>query len=101
MRTPIELGNLIHDALGIEHIYFQPPETVKLKYPCAIYHLNRYKQQHADDISYLNYKSYLITIVDKDPESDIPDKLLKLPMCTFDRYYTSDMLNHWVFSIYF
>lgn len=101
MKTPIDLGELFCSVLNTQNVYYQPPESKKLNYPCVIYQFSRYEQKRADDISYFNHKCYLATYIDKDPCSTVPDEILNLPMCRFDRFYVSDGLNHWVFVIYF
>ena len=50
--------------------------------------------------SYLHTKRYQVTVIDKDPDSLIPERILSLPFCSFNRSFTSDNLNHWVFSLY-
>ena len=42
-----------------------------------------------------------MTIIDKNPDSQLPDKLGELPLCRLNRVYTADNLNHYVFDIYF
>lgn len=43
---------------------------------------------------------YEIIVVDEDPDSEIVPEIEKLELCTFDRHYESDGLNHDVFTIY-
>lgn len=87
--------------LGSTNVYFNPPESLKLKYPCIVY--NRYRDAHyyANDEHYYYKKSYSVSVIDYNPDSTIPDKLLKLPYCAFDRHYTADNLHHWVYTIYY
>ena len=101
MNNRIKLHEKLVNILGSRYVYFQPPETIKMVYPCIIYKLNNIDTLHADDKPYINTNNYLITIIDKDPDSIIPNKLFNLPMCRFDRTYTLDNLNHWVFNLYF
>lgn len=55
----------------------------------------------ADNIPYLRQKQYDLTVIDKDPDSMIVDKVGNLPRCTFDRSYIADNLYHWTFTIYY
>ena len=84
-----------------KHVYFQPPETVKLRYPCLIYRLSGDSPTFADNTRYFGHKRYLITIIDRNPDSQIPDKIAALPYCSFDRFYTADDLNHFTYNLYF
>lgn len=80
---------------------FGHPPSTKMSYPCIRYELAGYDVKHANDSKYLKRDRYTVTIIDKDPDSKIPDKLLAMPYCGFDRAYTQDNLNHWVFTLYY
>lgn len=95
----IELQDILEGIC--ENVYFQPPENVQIKYPCIIYNLNTMDTQYADNDPYHIRKNYQITVIDKNPDSCIPDKVAKLSMCRFDRFYTADNLNHFVLSLYY
>jgi hypothetical protein len=56
---------------------------------------------YADDGLYLHTKRYLLTVIDHDPDSNLPDKVEELPMCRFDRFFASENLNHHVFNLFF
>lgn len=101
MSSRLELHEKLRTLLGSAYVYFQPPESVKLVYPCIVYGLDDMDTKHADDKIYLNKKRYSIIVIDKNPDSVIPDKMLALPLCSFSRFYTADNLNHWAFSLYF
>lgn len=83
------------------NVYFQPPVNVQLKYPCIVYKRDYANARFADNIQYRYNKRYQIMVIDQNPDSLIPDKVAELPMCTFDRFYTADNLNHDVFNLYF
>jgi hypothetical protein len=84
-----------------ENVYFQPPSNVQLKYPCIIYKRDFADTKFADDNPYNHTKRYQITIIDQDPDSDIPDKVASMPMSLFNRFYTADNLNHDVYNVFF
>lgn len=83
------------------NVYFQPPETVKMKFPCIIYKRSSGDTQFADNNPYIHRLRYQITVIDSNPDSDIPGKIAMLPMCVFDRHFTSNNQNHDVFNIYY
>jgi len=101
MGTRIELQTVLENLLGSRNVYFQPPETIKMDYPCIVYSKNSYFTKFADNKLYSKTKKYTVTVIDKDPDSDIPDRLLSLPLCSFDRHFTKNNLNHNVYSLYF
>ncbi|ASR84594.1 hypothetical protein PQB76_gp014 [Arthrobacter phage Cheesy] len=95
---------LLHEiltGLGAEKVYFQPPANVSMVYPCIVYKRDSADTKFADDTSYRYTKRYMVTVITDDPDSEIPDKLAQLPLCTFNRHYVSGNLNHDVFNLYF
>lgn len=101
VRDRLELHNILLDILGLPYVYFQAPESYRLDFPCIMYKLGEIDSIHANDKRYLNMKRYLVTIVDEDPDSEIPDKLLELPYCKFEDHFAKDDLNHYIFSLYY
>lgn len=101
MRSRTELHNLLKDILQSEHVYFQPPPSIKIDYPCIIYRRDSANTIFADDTPYHYTKRYQIIVIDSDPDSDIPSKVASLPMCVFDRFYTANNLNHDTFKMFF
>lgn len=83
------------------NVYFQPPTNVHLEYPCIIYKRDFETTIFADDKPYSSKKRYMITVIDPNPDSDIPDKVAAMPMSLFNRFYTADNLNHDVYNVYF
>lgn len=82
-------------------VYFQPPTSVTMKYPCIVYQLDTLHTIHADDNPYRVQDRYSVTVIDPDPDTKIPDYIAHLPTATFNRYFVSDNLNHYVFQIYY
>lgn len=97
------LENLMKEVTGNTkaNVYFQPPENLKLEYPAIVYNRDRVNTEHAGNFPYLQTKRYAVTVIDRDPDSLIPDAIAKLPMCSFSRHFKADNLNHDVYSLYF
>jgi hypothetical protein len=93
----------LHDALKsfTDNVYFQPPENITLEYPCIIYQRDYAETKFADDIPYNFTLRYVVTVIDRDPDSDIPGKVASMPMCLYNRFFTADNLNHDVFRVFF
>jgi hypothetical protein len=72
-----------------------------MAYPCIVYQRDNAITDFADNIPYRYKKRYQVTVIDKNPDSDIPDKVAGLPMCTFYRFFVADNLNHDVYVLYF
>jgi|SRR5580765_48398 hypothetical protein len=84
-----------------ENVYFQPPTNIQLKYPCIIYKRDFADTKFADDKPYDFVLRYMVTVIDQDPDSEIPGKVAAMPMSLFNRFYTADSLNHDVFNVYY
>src|SRR3954468_18410166 len=95
------LQELLEATLGSEYVYFQPPENTKMVYPCIVYQLDDAATKFADNIPYHIVKSYQVTVIDRDPDSLIPDEVAKLPSCTFSRSFPAEKLNHFVYNLFF
>jgi len=101
MASRLELQDLLEELLGSTNVYFQPPSNLLMQYPCVRYGRDDAETLFADNLPYRYIKGYQVIYIDRDPDSPIPDKIAKLPMCTFDRHYKADNLNHDSFSLYF
>ena len=82
-------------------VYFQPPPTMVMEYPCIVYNRDNVKTEYADDLPYKHRTRYQVTVIDRDPDSPIPAKVAALPSALFDRFYTADNLNHDVYQLFF
>lgn len=101
MGTRLELHQILVSILGSNNVYYQPPASVKMKYPCIVYEKQSIRSDFGDDIRY-NYKwQYVVTYISKNPDDIIPEKLLLMPYTAFSRQYISDNLYHNSFYVYF
>lgn len=101
MGSRLELHTLLLSILGSGNVYFQPPPTFQIQYPCIVYQRSDFDTKFANNNPYAIKKQYMITVIDANPDSAIPDEVIKLSECTFERHFTADNLNHDVFIIYF
>ena len=102
MARPLsELQALLKDLDGVQDAYVQAPTTGMLD-PCIMIERGIPSNvSHADNLKYLIYKGYTITVVDRRPDSPIPDLVEALPHAEFNRFFRLNGLNHFVFQIYF
>ena len=101
MGSRIELQDLLEEILGSKSVYFQPTKNTSLIYPCILYSLNDIQTEYADNKPYSLEKGYTVTVISKDPDSDIPDMIAWLPRCRFSRKFVADNLHHTAFNLYF
>lgn len=101
MNSRTELRDELRRILGNdENVYFQPTESIKLRYPCIIYQLDDYNLIKASNVNHHVNTAYSITLITKLPDETIYKQLIELPYCSFDRVFISDNLYHYVFTIY-
>lgn len=103
MASRLELHTRLEEILGSSNCYFQPPgsPSPKMSYPAIKYKLSGIDKLNANNRAYNLLRSYEVIVIVPDPDSEIPNKVLQLPMCRFNRYYTADNLNHYVFTLYY
>jgi hypothetical protein len=101
MAQRLALQALLVEILGTSNVYFQPPTNIVLEYPCIIYKRDQADTDFADNAPYRHLKRYQVTVIDRDPDSDIPEKVAALPLCLFIRFFTVDNLNHDIFNLFY
>ena len=101
MKNRLDLHEILCGILGSRNVYFQPPESVKMKYPAIVYSLNDIDNTFADDTVYTQTRAYQVIVIDEDPDTLIAVEVSKLPTCKFTRSYETDNLNHFVFILYY
>ena len=99
MAPRLELQALFESLT--ENVYFQPPANTQMHYPCIVYALDGARLERAGNKLYLHTKRYQVTVIDRDPDSELPDKVIELPRCAFDRSFQADDLNHYVYTLFF
>ena len=101
MGSRIDLQKLLENILGSDHVYYDPPETVKIKYPAIIYSKNGVQSKRADDSRYQTLTRYDLIVIDRRPDNPVIENLLDLSYCSYDRHYVSDNLHHDSLTIYY
>lgn len=96
-----ELHAKLIELLGSTNVYYQTPETLKMKYPAIRYSRRDIDTRHADNMKYSKMICYELTVISKSPDHPVIEKLLDLPYCSYDRHYAVDNLNHDTFTLYY
>lgn len=96
-----DLQTLFEDILGSRNVYYDPPESVKMQYDAIRYSRKKIDNRFANNNVYKQDNAYEVIAIYRDPDSDIPIKISKLPMCSHDRHYVADNLHHDVFTLYY
>ena len=98
----LDLHDKLCDLLGSSEVYFQPPETIRMKYPAIIYDMYRVNQRFADDSNYRIMPAFSVTIIDKTTELDWIDRMFEMfpKYCSLERTYVADNLVHYSFILF-
>ena len=98
----LEFHQKLIEILGSNQVYFQPPETIKMKYPAIVYDLYRVNQRFADNKTYRLMPAYIVTIIERNSDVNWIDTiLLNFEYSSMERTYIADNLVHYSFIIYY
>lgn len=100
LNRRLELHEKLCQILGTRNVYFQPPESIKMKYPAIVYSRSDIDNNFANNNPYISHCYYDLIVIDSDPDSSVVEKVSSLPTCRFSRHYVADNLNHDLFTIY-
>lgn len=90
------------EKLAGANVYFQPPASVHLAYPCVIYNLAAGDIKRADDSVYSYTNRFELMFIYKKPNMEIVEKVMRaFPMCSVSRIYIADNLYHYAFNLYY
>ena len=101
MASRLELHEKLVNILGSRYVYFQPPESIKMKYPAIVYERSDIPNKFANNDVYLQAIRYKVTVIDSDPDSEIVERMSKFKTARFEKHYVVDGLNHDTFTIYY
>lgn len=95
----------LHDKLVSifkENVFYQPPESIKLKYPCFLYELSGGQKERANNSMYIFTRRYDCMYITRDPDNEYIELLLSsFRYISYDRRYVSNNLYHDTFTIYY
>lgn len=99
--TRTELQQAFEEFLGSENVYFRPPESKKLNYPCIIFSIRAGDSQYANNKAYIFHRMYDVQIIHKEADTDLIERFAyTFPKARFDRAFKIDNLNHENFVLY-
>ena len=99
MGSRFDLHEILVQKLGSRFVYFQPPASLQMTYPAIVYSRSKIENRFANNSVYGQNYLYTITVIDRDPDSEIVSRVSLIPRIRHDRSFTSDNLNHDVFTL--
>lgn len=104
----LKLNDILVDILGTgglptnkQRVYFQPPDTTRIEYPCIIYRRDQQHSIYADNLIHQRHQRYLVTYIDPDPDSTTHLKIADLPSSKHSASFTTQNLNHDSYTVYY
>jgi len=101
-----QLSEILTDMISLyttderKHVFYQSPASYQMTYPSIIYSFQDYHKVYADNGTYMMKRKYQIMLISRDPDIELREELVKLPLCDMDRTYTADNLYHYIYTIY-
>lgn len=80
-RPSTDLHDVLKNLMPGIPIYFQPPESIRMQYPCLIYTIDGTNSVHADNIKYADTRIYQLILVQRQPDTYLLDVVNSLQMC--------------------
>lgn len=85
-----------------QNVYFQPPQTKRITYPCIVYDRAPVDLKRANDNSYMLTHHYTVTYISREPDDGTVDSIaLAFPMIRHTSKFENDNLHHDVFDLYY
>lgn len=101
MASRLELQSKLEELLGSENVYYNPPGSENMKYPCIRYSKKNIDVRFANNAIYSKKTCYEIIVISPIPDNPVIDKIMGLRYCSFDRHYKASNLNHDVLTLYY
>lgn len=102
MGSRLKLHEELCEILETRNVYNDPPASVIMKYPCIRYSKGAPDLKRANNRVYTHTECYEGVVIDTNPDSEIPVKLLEhFQMCKIGKSYYANNLYHTPITIYY
>lgn len=99
-KNRIELHHQLEQSFGVK-AYYQPPESMKLTYPCVVYSFETFNTRNANNMPFVINERYKVSYLHK----NVDDSRCKAVLRDFDKithtqhYVTNGVYND-IYYIY-
>lgn len=85
-----------------DNVYFQPPNNLKIKYPCIVYNKRIVDTKYANDDVYSIKQRYEVIAMSNDPDNTLAEQILKsIQYCTISSTFVVDNVYHTTLRLYY
>lgn len=89
-------------SCGVSNVYFEPPQDIRMKYPCVVFRRGVISSRSADNRVYKRDDAYDLVHICRDPDSKTVHAILdEFQMIRHVRHFTADGLHHDQFKLYY
>ncbi len=99
-----QLRDKLYLVNNTKNVYYNPPTSIRMEFPCFRFELNNLDVKHADNFAYSRKPRWAVTYITRDVEDveKVAEQMLDIfQYCNFDTSFRSDNLEHAVFNLYF
>lgn len=98
----LEFDTELRELLQTQNTYYEPPASVRMKYPCVVYSRGSLDNTWAGDHRYVGRIRFMITTISTNPDNEWPQLILEhFQRVRYDRHYNADGLSHDVLMLYY
>jgi len=99
MNKRLKVHEFLTQTINCSHVYYQPPENIKMVYPAIVYTLIDISNYCSGGGIYLQLETYKITLITKEVDSDLFNTMIAQLSLKFQTPFVSDNLHHYVFNM--
>lgn len=100
MGSRTQLQTKLEELLGSKNVYYQAPS--RMSYPCIKYEKVKPRVIRADNVRYLKFNCYQITVISALPDIQVIEDIQdEFEYSEHDKHYVSDNLHHDVLTVYY
>lgn len=99
-----QLRDQLYLVNNTKNVYYNPPSSIKMEFPCFRFEINNLDVKHADNKAYARKNRWAVTYISRSLEDieKVQNEMLDIfQYCNFDTSFRADNLNHAVFNLYF
>lgn len=102
MRSHYDLQAELSKIENVKQVYWDPPESLKLEYPCIVVSQSNVFKRFANNGRYIRIPGYDVMVIDPDTDSEIYLEVLnRFKYCDEKVPFEADGLSHWPLLIYY
>lgn len=99
-----DLRDILYTIHNTENVYYDPPTSIQMKFPCFRFTMNNTNVTYADNFTYLRKPRWTVTYITRDVEDIEPlikDMFDNFKYLVQETQFKAENLQHVVFNLYY